>query len=345
MKRPAILAVDRGGSKVDAALLDRTGAVLGSARVLRSPEAASWRDGEGGNLDGLDAALRSVCADAQVDPNALPVADVGVFCLAGADFPADDRRIGAVLKRRGWATENVVRRDGFAVLRAGSDRGWGVGVVCGHGINCVGIAPDGRSFRFPALGTVSGDWGGGGDVGPAALWYAVRAHDGRGDPTSLSALVPKHFGLKHPGQVVEAIHFGRLREERIEELAPVVFRAAGEGDAVARSVVDRQADEIVTMAGAAMRRLRIANLDVDVVLGGGIFRNRDRAFFVRMEEGLRAAAPKARMIILAAPPVVGSALLGIDRLGGGARASARVRAWLTHDQLARRSPAAWKRRT
>ncbi len=32
------------------------------------------------------------------------------------------------------------------------------------------VAPDGREARFPALGTVSGDWGGGEGLGQAALW-------------------------------------------------------------------------------------------------------------------------------------------------------------------------------
>ncbi|TML01206.1 MAG: ATPase [Actinobacteria bacterium] len=343
MKRPAILAVDGGGSKVDAALLDRAGHVLGAARVSRSgKDLRAWQDGEGRTLDGLDAAVASLRARAGLDPDERALADLGVYCLAGADFPADDRRITSLLKPRGWARENVVRNDGFAVLRAGTDRGWGVGVVCGHGVNCVGIAPDGRPFRFPALGTISGDWGGGSDIGPAGLWYAVRAHDGRGEPTSLARLVPEHFGLKHPGQVVEAIHFGRIREDRVEELTPLVFRAAIDGDAVARSIVDRQADEIVAMAGAAMRRLRITGLDVDVVLGGGIFRNRDRGFFERMEQGLRAEAPGARIIRLAAPPVVGSALLGLDRLGGGPAAAARARAELTDESLTMRSSATMK---
>lgn len=345
MKRPAILAVDRGGSKVDAALVDGTGRVLGAARVSRPlDDQRAWRDGEGRTMEGLDPAVAAVSARASIDPHDHPIADLGVFCLAGADFPADDRRIASVLARRGWASRNVVRNDGFAVLRAGTDRGWGVGVVCGHGINCVGIATDGRSFRFPALGTISGDWGGGGDIGPAGLWYAVRAHDGRGEATSLARLVPEHFGLRHPGQVVEAIHFGRLREERVEELTPLVFRAAMEGDPVARGIVDRQADEIVTMAGAAMRRLRLTKLDVDVVLGGGIFRNPDGAFFERMGEGLRAVAPGVRVTVLTLPPVVGSALLGLDRLGGSPRAAARVRAELTNESLTGRTTAARRRR-
>ena len=163
----------------------------------------------------------------------------------------------------------MVRNDTFAVLRAGTDRTWGIAVVCGYGTNCSAVAPDGRTFRFPAVGDISGDWGGGHDIGSKALWYALRAQDGRGERTALERVVPQYFGLRRPRQVMEAMYFGRLPSERVVELPPVVFRAARDGDAVARSIVDLQADEVVAMAGAAMRKLRMRALDVDVVLGGG----------------------------------------------------------------------------
>ena len=89
--------------------------------------------------------------------------------------------------------------DTFAVLRAGledaaqaaaapADGGaspgsagqhWGVGVTCGAGINCVGVAPDGRTTRFLSLGEISGDWGGGGTL---ARRDAVVGGPGRGRP-------------------------------------------------------------------------------------------------------------------------------------------------------------------
>ncbi len=47
------------------------------------------------------------------------------------------------------------------------------------------------------------------------------------------------------------------------------------------------------MAATAIRRLRMQRLDVDVVLGGGIFRNDDRLFFDRIETALREQVPAA----------------------------------------------------
>jgi N-acetylglucosamine kinase-like BadF-type ATPase len=328
VNEPALLALDGGGSKLDAVLLGRGAQVIGAAR-----SAASSGDRQPDRIDDIAGVIDAVCADAGLDPRSVPIAPVGVYCLAGADLPADDRRIAKALGRRMWTTQDVVLNDTFAVLRAGSDRTWGVAVVCGYGMNCSGVGPDGRTVRFPAVGSISGDWGGGLDIGELALWHAFRARDGRGPPTALARLVPEYFGVKRPRQVMEAIHFGRLRHQRVGELPPVVFGAAADGDAVARSIINRQADEVVTMAGAALRRLRLTKDEVDVVLGGGIFRSGDVDFFARIEQGLEATAPHVRIIVLSTPPVVGAALLGLDRLGAGRNSTRRVRTNLTHERL------------
>ncbi len=328
-KRPAVLAVDGGGSKIDAALIRRDGSVLGAARTLVND--ADQYGGEE-HMNHVVGAVAAACADAGVEAK-FPVAELGVYCLAGADLPADDRRIARWLSAREITGQEVVRNDTFAVLRAGTDRSWGVGVVCGFGINCSGVAPDGRITRFPSVGQLSGDWGGGTDVGSAAMWHAVRAEDGRGGRTTLAQLVPQHFGFKRPRQVLEAMYFGRLDEDRVSELAPTVFRAARAGDPIARSIVDRQADEVVALAGTAIRRLRMARLDVDVVLGGGIFLNDDERFYDRIRNGLEEVAPAVRVRTLTAPPVIGAALVGLDRLEAPRAAQARLRRSLTHERL------------
>jgi N-acetylglucosamine kinase-like BadF-type ATPase len=330
-RRPAVLAVDGGGSKIDVAVLRRDGTLLGAARTRT--EDFDENGGERHMAQVLGAVERA-CRDAELDPARLPIADVGVYCLAGADLPADDRKIGRWLRRAGLSIHDIVRNDTFAVLRAGTGRPWGVGVVCGYGINCSGVAPDGRITRFPAVGVVSGDWGGGAEIGEAALWYAIRAEDGRGARTSLVRSVPAAFGLKRPRQVLEGLYYRRLDAGRIAQLPPVVFAEAVAGDAVARSIIDRQADEVVAMAGTAIRKLRMTKLDVDVVLGGGIFRADDPAFFDRIEAGLREVAPAVAIRRLTAPPVIGAALMGLDHLGAGPAAQRRARAALTHDRLA-----------
>jgi N-acetylglucosamine kinase-like BadF-type ATPase len=337
MTGPAVLAVDGGNSKTDVALVDATGGVLGAAR---GPGASHHHLGVPGAIDTLEALIAAACDDAGLPASERPLATVGVWCLAGVDFPADDRALGPAIAGRGWAREVLLRNDVFAVRRAGSGRTWGVGVVVGAGMNCVGVGPDGREVRFPAIGELSGDWGGGRDVGMAAVGAALRGEDGRGPRTTLTRLVAGWFGLPSALAVVEALFLGRIDQRRVLELVPLVFAEAEAGDEVAAQLVVRQVDEIVAMAGAAIRRLGLAGDDVEVVLGGGLFHGEAPAFLERIRSGMATVAPAVRLTQVTAPPVVGAALLGLDRLGAAPGAAERLRATLTHERLGALRPVA-----
>jgi N-acetylglucosamine kinase-like BadF-type ATPase len=327
----AVLAVDGGASKADVALVSRTGEVLGAARRLGvSNVSLSMENSTRVIADAIQAAGEE--AGLAVDGKRL--ARLGVFCLAGADFPMDDRRISRVFADRGWTKNLLVRNDTFAVLRAGTDRGWGVAVVCGTGMNCVGLGPDGRTVRFPALGELSGDWSAGGEwIGMMALGAAIRGRDGRGHRTIMEDTVPAHFGLPRPSAVMESVHRGRLEWRRVMELTPLVFEAAAAGDGTARWILDQQADEVVAWAQAAIRRLRLLSRETDVILGGGVFLADDPDFLGRIEAGLAKVAPRAVARRLQTPPVVGAALLGLDQEGAASRAAGRLRATLSLDRL------------
>jgi len=325
--------VDGGASKIDAALVSADGKVLGA---IRHRAYANFNFGHEPPLDALGEAIRRVAAAAGLDHDKWPVARIGLFCLAGADLPLDDRRIARQVGGRHWVDDVRLRNDTFAILRAGTDRGWGVAVVCGSGLNCAGIGPDGRVVRFPALGELSGDLAhGGGWLGRAALGAALRGRDGRGRRTELEALVPQHFGKKRPEAVMEALYTLALDPQRMLELAPIVFKAAAGGDAESRNLLDQLADEIVATANAAIRRLRLTKLDFDVILGGGIFRARDRAFVDRIRNGVNAVAPGATLHRLEDPPVIGAALLALDAIDARPAAKDRMRRELAKTKLAR----------
>ena len=137
-----LLAVDGGASKVDIAIVDTSGRLLAAARRPGSYHFGLDHDSPIETLAGALGSVPRPWAD-----GARQLADVGVYCLAGADIPIDDRRIAAQVVSRGWTSRTVIRNDTFAVLRAGTDRTWGVGVVCGTGLNCAAVSPEGRIVR------------------------------------------------------------------------------------------------------------------------------------------------------------------------------------------------------
>ena len=202
-----VLAVDGGGFKTHLALVRDDGSLLAFAR---GPHSSPHQIGVDGCLELLERLTGEALERRGLGRDGRPVADVGHVMMAGVDFPREEEDLQAAVDARGWATRVTVANDTFAILRAGTDRGWGVALVCGAGMNCVGVGPDGTHVRHPALGAITGDWGGGFDVGLAGLSAAARSADGRGPKTSLESIVPGHFGLGTPMEVAEAIQLDGL---------------------------------------------------------------------------------------------------------------------------------------
>lgn len=326
----AVLAVDGGNSKTDLALVAADGDLLAA---VRGPGSSHQRLGLDGAIRALRASVAALRHRAGLRAGR-PLAQIGAFCLAGMDLPVDDRQVGAALRAEQWCRTMLLHNDTRALLWAGSPRRWGIAVGAGTGLNCVGVAPDGEEVRFPALGLISGDWVAGGRwLGVRALGHAVRAADGRGPDTCLMQAVPAFYRLPDPMAVAEAVYTGRIEERQLLELAPTVFEAAGDGDPVARSLLDDLADEAVTYIKAAARRLVLTDAPVPVVLGGGLFQAGDPQFVARILAGVRAAIPYAQACVLTGPPVAGAARLGLAELGTGSAAGDRVAAALCHSAL------------
>ncbi|MFE6621612.1 N-acetylglucosamine kinase [Streptomyces sp. NPDC008086] len=316
-----VLAVDAGNSKTDVAVVAADGTVLATARGggFRPPTVGVERA-----VDSLAETVREAYAAAGVTS-----ADHVSACLANADFPVEEEQLAAALHARAWGTTVDVRNDTFAILRAGVTEPRGVAVVCGAGINCVGMRPDGRTARFPALGRISGDWGGGWGLAEEALWHAARAEDGRGAPTALAQTLPSHFGLPTMYALIEALHLEHIPPTRRHELTPVLFTTAASGDAVARGLVDRLADEVVTMATVALTRLDLLAEEAPVLLGGSVLAARHSRLIDGIRELLASRAPKAVPDVVTASPVLGAALLGLDAVEAPPRAHTRLRQHFT----------------
>jgi N-acetylglucosamine kinase-like BadF-type ATPase len=178
--------------------------------------------------------------------------------------------------------------------------------------------------RYPALGEISGDWGGGQDVGMAALWSAARSADGRGPKTTLEQTVPEHFQVATPDDLAEAIHLGSITRRRLLELAPLVFTEA-QRDEVAAGIVTRLLDEIAAFVRASLNRLDLTEEAVDVALGGGVTRSFGDAELAQLHDRLHEIGPRIDLRTTQAPPVLGAALSALTVIGADDDARDRVR--------------------
>ena len=312
-----IVALDGGGTKTDVVAATLTGAVVSRRRMGSAMP----------HQIGVDASVARVADWVARAAGDAQVAAVGVY-LSGLDLPREVRTYRAALAGLAWPGELLVDNDVFALLRAGTEELDAVAVVCGTGINAVGRRADGASVRFPALGSISGDWGGGDGLGHEALWHAARAEDGRGAPTDLVAAVCAEFEVASILELITQLHFDERDTAELSRLAPAVFDAADAGDMVAGGLVDRLADEVVIMAGTCLRRLDLLNATVPVVLGGGILQAQPPRLLARIAAGLEAVAPDVRLVPLAAPPILGAVQLTLEAAGATSDAVARVAAQL-----------------
>jgi N-acetylglucosamine kinase-like BadF-type ATPase len=317
-----VLGVDGGNSKTDAVLADATGRVVASVRGPGSSPDTLGLEGTVRLLDGLIGEVRAHATAAGYRP------DIGyaTFFLAGLDNEAEEEAAREAFRAAGWARELHAANDTLAVLHAG--RGSGIALVCGAGINAIGVTRDGRRAGYPALGDLTGDWGGGVDVGREALRAAVRAGDRRGPATTLTRRVPETLEYPTAEDVAFAIFHRRARPAILHALAPVVFAECTAGDEVSTAIVDRLARELSDMALGLVRRLAMAGTDFDVVLGGGILQARHPRLLAGLERGIRAEAPGAVLVPLEVPPVAGAILFGGRALGWPPEAEVRLRAEL-----------------
>ena len=183
-----------------------------------------------------------------------------------------------------------------------------------------GVAPDGRTVRFPALGRDHRRLGRRLRRRAGALAAAARGEDGRGPRTALERAVPEHFGLATPHGARRGDPPRRGSRAARGRAGPGRARRARAAMRSRREIVDRLAAEVVAFARAALTRLGLEGEPVDVVLGGGLLRAGTARLAGRSIAGPRGGRRRrSRRASCAEPPIVGAALLGARRARRGRR--------------------------
>ena len=149
MTTAAVLAVDGGGTKTDVLLADASGRLLAHVRGAGTNPQMIGTDTAMARMHGLVRAAAEQCG---LDPTAGPIARHAGVYLAGVDLPVEVERIDAEVLAAGWAPSHAVDNDVFALLRAGTDNPDAVAVICGTGINCVGVRAGRRNVTVPGSG-------------------------------------------------------------------------------------------------------------------------------------------------------------------------------------------------
>ncbi|HKV85655.1 MAG TPA: BadF/BadG/BcrA/BcrD ATPase family protein, partial [Ktedonobacterales bacterium] len=144
-----VLAVDGGNTKTIAVIASLDGAILGAGYAGCSDVYNA--ESEDGTSDTAAAARRNTetAVGAALEQSGVAPSDlsVGVFNMAGADWPEDIAFWRETAARHGFGREIIVQNDALGILYLASPEAIGVSIVGGTGVATGARAPNGRTWH------------------------------------------------------------------------------------------------------------------------------------------------------------------------------------------------------
>ena len=309
------LGADLGATKTHTLIVDETGRALGFAESGPGNHESAGYDGMFNAMQqGLDMALRSAGL------SRTDIAGAG-FGVAGYDWSSEIKATTSVIDKLGLNAAYKFVNDAVLGLVAGAEEGWGVVVVSGTGSNCRGWDWEHkREGRVTGHGVLMGEGAGGTELLHRAMQLVGYSWSKRGPATALADAFVKHVGAKDLEDLMRG--YTTYEYQIGAEAAPIVFRVAEAGDAVARELVLWAGHELGEMANAVIRQLEFENLAFNVVMTGSMF-DGGQLLIEPMRETILKLAPQARLVRLRVPPVIGAVILGME--AGNVKATPSIR--------------------
>lgn len=229
------LGIDAGGTKCRARLVDVTGRIIGNG--CSGP--ANVRIGVSNVFSVLQTAYNQAISEAKLDALEIKSINAGIG-IAGIG------RIGALEEMRAqpFPFHSISLCNDGLIANIGAHSGLDGGIVIiGTGSIAVGRV-NGKNIRIGGYGFPASDEGSGAYMGLQAIRMTLRAYDGR---LSHSILTDALFH-KFDREVRSVICWmDKASATDYAALAPLVMKAAEEGDSIGGSIVRRAAHHIQLM--------------------------------------------------------------------------------------------------
>jgi N-acetylglucosamine kinase-like BadF-type ATPase len=297
-----VLGVDGGATKTLAAVLDMDTNELHLGHAGPSNQDAVGATAAVGAL--LQAADEAI-AQAGISAQALAAA---VLAIAGTDTEAIAANLRSV-RTEDWLVVNDV----VAAWATATDTGPGVAVISGTGSNVFGVGPGHVPWRAGGWGHLLGDEGSGFWFGIHSIKAALSDREASGPETALSERAPAFFGLETVEQLAAHLYSKPLTKGEISAFAVETAKLAREGDAVARELYVRGAEELSRQIGAVITQTDLrGNFPVGLI--GSSF-NAGDVFVGPLSDAVQQHSPEARIERVQRAPVGGSLLLAARACG------------------------------
>lgn len=301
-----VLGIDAGGTKTVCLLADEHGRIVSEGR------------GGGANLHAageleVEKVLHAVMEEAIGDRGIVPSA----ICLgiAGVDRDDEMRTVRAIMRRIGHQSRTLVVNDALIALVAGAGDAPGIVIIAGTGSIVYGRNGSGEAARAGGWGHMIGDEGSGYWIGREALSAVMRAGDGRGPETQLSAEILRHFELTDVSRLPRIVYDRAQPRMAVAALGPLVQQVADQGDAVASRILERAAEELVLAARSVAARLEMRGAAFSFYLAGGMFRVLPW-LVEELPRRLAEVAPRSQVERLDKEPATGAVWLALAETRG-----------------------------
>jgi N-acetylglucosamine kinase-like BadF-type ATPase len=304
-----VLGIDAGGTKTVCLLADERGVIVAEGR------------GPGANLHAagelkVEKVLHQVMEDALEGRDVMPAA----ICLgiAGVDREDEAKTMRAIMRRISHYARVLVVNDALIALVAGAQDAPGIVIIAGTGSIVYGRNAGGEAARAGGWGHMIGDEGSGYWVGREALAAVMRAADGRGPETRLTADVLRHFGIADVSRLPRIVYDRDVPRMSVAALGPIVERSVRAGDAVATRILERAAEELVLASRSVATALEMRGDAFTFFLAGGVFRVVPW-LAEDLPRRLVEVAPRCQVQLLDVEPAVGAVWLALAEARGGAK--------------------------
>ena len=298
------LGADLGATKTHTLIVDELGRALGFGESGPGNHESIGYDGM---FHSMNSGLEQVLRAAGLKKEDITGAGFGV---AGYDWPSENQATASVIDRLGLNAPYKFVNDSVPGLLAGSEEGWGIVLVSGTGSNCRGWDREHkREGRVTGHGVLMGEGAGGSELMHRCMQLIGYSWSKRLSRTALAEAIIAYVGAKDLEDLIRG--YTTYEYEIGAEAAPIVFRIAKEGDGIARDLIHWAGCELGELANAVIRQLEFENLVFDVVMTGTMFEG-GPMLIDPMRESILKLAPKARLVRLSAPPVIGAAMLGME---------------------------------
>nr|WP_263327133.1 BadF/BadG/BcrA/BcrD ATPase family protein [Neobacillus sp. Marseille-Q6967] len=299
-----LLAVDGGGTKTRAVLVDAEANILGEGKAGPSNYHVV---GTVGAKEALVEAILAAFKDAGIEDGQSVKVKKAVFALAGIDTSNDEIEVAGVVQQvvKEMSIEIdslLVENDCLSALLGATQNKAGILLIAGTG--SIVFAHDGKNriIRSGGWGHRVGDEGSGYWIGKQAIQSVLKMQDGRGEETLLSKLILEKFNFNNIEDLYNWTYSDSYSVDDVGALAAVVDEAYRLGDGVSKCILDAAVDELLLLVETAIEKADIQEDEFDLIFQGGVIHN-NHYIKSQVLERIQQSARKVNIITTTEEPI------------------------------------------